>query len=196
MPPAASHPTPRRPCNESLSALLSSHSSLLFSGCSQSGAPAAAPPSVAQAQLVRSIAAAEPQSIPATGTLRAKETATISAQMPGQIRRVLVQAGDRVHAGQLLVELDDAAMRSALNQASAAAEAASRQQMAAQSDASLAAETLARYQTLKNENSVSPAGVRRGTEALAGGAVAARVLCGADAAGAGRSGWRPHATWL
>jgi len=131
-------------------------SPLLFSGCSRSVAPAVAAPPAVQAQLARSVSAAEPQSISTTGTLRARETAAISAQVPGQIRRVLVEAGDRVRAGQLLVVLDDAAMRSALNQASAAAEAAGRQQMAAQADASLAAETLARYQALKDENSVSP----------------------------------------
>lgn len=130
-------------------------STVLFSGCSHSIAPPAALPTVVRAQMVRSISAAEPQSIPATGTLRAKETASISAQVPGQIRRVLVQAGDRVCAGELLVVLDDAVMRSALNQASAAAEAASRQQAAAQSEASLDAATLARYQMLKRENSVS-----------------------------------------
>lgn len=130
-------------------------SPVLFSGCSHSSAPPAAAPAVVAAQVVRSVSAAEPQSIPATGTLRAKETANISAQVPGQIRRVLVQAGDQVRAGQLLVVLDDAATRSALDQANAAAEAASRQQAAAQSEASLAAATLARYQMLKKENSVS-----------------------------------------
>lgn len=130
--------------------------SLLLAGCSRSVAPAAVAPPTVQAQLVRSVSVVEAQSIAATGTLRAKQSAAISAQVAGQIRRVLVAAGDRVRAGQLLVVLDDAAMRSALNEASAAAEAASRQQMAAQSDASLAAETLARYQMLKTENSVSP----------------------------------------
>ncbi len=128
---------------------------LLVAGCSHGSAPEAAPATV-QAELVRSVSAAEPESISTTGTICAKETAAISAQVPGQIRRVLVQAGDRVRAGQLLAVLDDAAMRSSLNQANAAAEAATRQQMAAQSDASLAAETLARYEILKKENSVSP----------------------------------------
>ena len=131
-------------------------SPLPFSGCSRTGTPPAASPVTVQARLVRSVSATEPQSIPTMGTLRAKETATISAQLPGQIRRVLVQAGDRVRAGQLLVVLDDAAMLAALNQANAAAEAANRQQMAAESDASLAAGTLSRYQMLKNEDSVSP----------------------------------------
>ncbi len=130
---------------------------LLVAGCSHGGAPAvAAASATVQAELVHSVSTPEPERICTTGTLRAKETAAISAQVPGQIRRVLVQAGDRVRSGQLLVVLDDAAMRSSLNQANAAAEAASRQQMAAQSDASLAAETLARYEILKKENSVSP----------------------------------------
>lgn len=128
----------------------------LLLGCSHSGAPVAAAPAAVSAQVVRSVSAEEPDSIAAAGTLRPRETATISAQVPGQIRRVLVQAGDRVRAGQLLATLEDAALRSSLNQANSAAEAARRQQMAAQADASLAAETLARYQTLQQENSVSP----------------------------------------
>jgi RND family efflux transporter MFP subunit len=130
--------------------------SVLALGCSHPSAPPAASRLPVQAELVRSISAAEPQSISTIGTLHARETAAISAQVPGQIRQVMVQAGDRVRAGQLLVVLDDEAMHSALNQANAAEQAASRQQMAAQADASLAAETLARYQMLKNENSVSP----------------------------------------
>lgn len=129
---------------------------LLASGCSRSGAPPAISPLVVRAEVVRSISAAERQGIATTGTLRARETAVISAQVQGQIRQVLVRAADRVRAGQLLVVLDDTAMRAALHQAQAAEEAAHRQQYAAQTDASLAAQTLARYQMLKNENSVSP----------------------------------------
>jgi RND family efflux transporter MFP subunit len=97
-----------------------------------------------------------PQSIRTSGTVHAKETAMISAQMPGTIRQVMVQAGDRVRTGQLLVTLDDSAMRSDLNRATAAQLAVEKQQMAAQASATLAAGTLARYQELKNEKSVSP----------------------------------------
>ena len=66
----------------------------------------------------------------------------ISAQMPGTIRQVLVQAGDRVRTGQLLIALDDSAMRSELNRATAAQMAVEKQQMAAQASATLAAGTL------------------------------------------------------
>lgn len=97
-----------------------------------------------------------PQAIRTAGTVHAKETAIISAQMPGTIRQVLVQAGERVRAGQLLVTLDDSALSSEVNRATAAQMAVEKQQMAAKANASLAAGTLARYQELKDQNSVSP----------------------------------------
>lgn len=128
----------------------------LLLGCSHAGDPPLKPPPVVQAQLVHSLAAQTQETISTTGAVHARETAVISAQIPARIRAVLVQAGNRVRAGQLLITLDDEAMRAQLNQATAAQTAAGKQQMAAQSDASLAAETLARYQVLKEQNSVSP----------------------------------------
>lgn len=128
---------------------------VLLAGCAR-GTPAPAEPPTAMAQLVRSAAEPMPQTIETAGTIHAKETATISAQVPGPIRRVFVQAGDRVSAGQLLVTLDDAAMQSSLNQASAAQAAAEKQQAAAQANAQLAAGTLARYEILRDQKSVSP----------------------------------------
>jgi RND family efflux transporter MFP subunit len=127
----------------------------LLAGCSRSAPVASAPPT-AQAQLVQSTAAQAAGSIAATGTLHARETATISAQIPASIRRVLVQPGDRVRAGQLLVTLDAEAQDAALNEAGHAAAAAHLQQMAAESDAALARETLARYRILQQQKSVSP----------------------------------------
>ncbi len=43
-----------------------------------------------------------------TGTLEARVKANVSAKISGRIESVLVDQGDRVTAGQLLVELDDA----------------------------------------------------------------------------------------
>jgi RND family efflux transporter MFP subunit len=129
---------------------------VLLVGCSRGGSPTPATQPMVQAAMVRSVFAQMPQIIRSTGTVHAKETAIISPQIPGHIRQVLVQAGDRVRAGQLLVTLDDAAMQSALDQATAGEAAAQKQQMAAQTQASLAAETLARYQMLQAQNSVSP----------------------------------------
>jgi RND family efflux transporter MFP subunit len=128
---------------------------VLLAGCSRSAPARPDPPTVA-AQVVRSTAAAIPESIAAAGTLHAKETATLSAQIPAPIRQVLVQPGEQVRAGQVLITLDAAAQHAALNEAGHAAAAAHLQQMAAQSDAMLAAETLARYRILQQQNSVSP----------------------------------------
>jgi RND family efflux transporter MFP subunit len=125
-------------------------------GCSHESQPVQAATPTAQAQVVKATQQQMPQSIRTSGTLHAKETAMISAQMPGTIRQVLVQAGDRVRARQLLIALDDSSMRSELNRATAAQMAMEKQQMAAQAGATLAAGTLARYQELKNEKSVSP----------------------------------------
>ncbi|MFP5226867.1 MAG: efflux RND transporter periplasmic adaptor subunit [Acidobacteriota bacterium] len=127
----------------------------LLLGCTETKPAPAAPPT-AQAQLVHSVAQQLPQTLSMSGTVHAKETAVISAQVPAHIRQVLVQAGDRVRAGQLLVTLDDAAMQSAVQQATAAQTAVEKQQAAAQTNAQLAAGTLARYEMLKNEKSVSP----------------------------------------
>jgi RND family efflux transporter MFP subunit len=44
----------------------------------------------------------------ATGPIRAREDAVLAAKGSGQIKRVLVQVGDRVRAGQPLVEMDAA----------------------------------------------------------------------------------------
>lgn len=130
--------------------------SLLLAGCSHGTKPTEGAPPVAQAQVVKSVWLEAPQQIRTTGTVHAKETAVISAQVTGDIRQVLVQAGGRVRAGQLLVILDAAAMQSALERAVAAQSAAEKQQAVAQANAALAAGTLARYKMLKEQRTVSP----------------------------------------
>ncbi len=129
---------------------------VLLAGCTRPGPAVHGTPPVAKAALVKSVKAQVPEVIPITGTVHAKETAAISAQVPATIRQVLVQAGDRVHAGEVLVRLDNAAMDAGLKRAQAAQAAVEKQQQAAESKASLAKSTLHRYEMLKKENSVSP----------------------------------------
>lgn len=129
---------------------------VLLAGCSHTSQPVQSAPAVVQVQLVKSFAAQLPQLIPLTGTVHAKETATISPQAPGRIRTVLVQAGQRVQAGQLLVTLDAAAAQADLQRAIAAQQAVEQQQQIAATHASLAASTFARYRILQEEKSVSP----------------------------------------
>ena len=130
--------------------------SLAAFGCksNESGNPAAV--EAVQARIVESKEVQATATVQATGTLRAREAATLSAQVMSRVQQVLVREGDSVKAGQTLVVLDDATFRSATEQAQAAVKAAESQQIAAQTNADLAASTLARYKQLQSQKSVSP----------------------------------------
>jgi RND family efflux transporter MFP subunit len=144
-------------------------SAMMMAGC-QGGESASPVIQTAQARVVTSQQQQVPQNVRSTGTVHARETAIISAQVMGRIQQVLVHPGDSVRAGQILVVLDDAALRASSEQAQAAVRAAQGQQAAAQTDANLAASTLERYRQLQAEKSVSPQEmdeVARRTEAAA-----------------------------
>jgi len=132
-------------------------SATLLAGC-HTGEPAAAPGAVEtmKARVVESRQQEVSVPLRSTGTVHARETAVISAQVMGRIQQVLVREGDGVRAGQTLVVLDDAALHSQVEQAQAGVMAAQNAQAAAQTNAALAASTLARYKQLESEKSVSP----------------------------------------
>ena len=109
-----------------------------------------------QARVVESQMQEVPVNLRSTGTVHARETAVLSAQVMGRIQQVLVHEGDSVRTGQTLIVLDDAALRTALEQAQAGLKAAQNAQTAAQTNASLATSTLNRYKQLEQEKSVSP----------------------------------------
>jgi RND family efflux transporter MFP subunit len=136
--------------------LILAASSALIAGCHSADSAPPAATQTTQARLVESRQQDAPMTVHATGTLHARESATISAQVVGRIERVLVREGDTVRAGQALVLLDDAMLRSSADQAQAAYRAALSQQAAAQEQSTLAASTLARYKQLQAEKSVSP----------------------------------------
>ena len=131
-------------------------SAALTSGChgNESAAPAAV--QTVQARVVESQQQQVPLNLRATGTVHARETAVVSAQVAGRIQQVLVREGDSVRAGQTLVVLDDAALRASVDQAQAGVKAAQDEQAAAQTDEKLAASTLDRYRQLQAEKSISP----------------------------------------
>jgi RND family efflux transporter MFP subunit len=139
-----------------LSGCLLAASSAMLAGC-HSGEPARpAATQTVQARVVESRQQEAPVTVRATGTLHSRETAVVSAQVVGRIQQVLVREGDDVRAGQTLAVLDDATLRAAADQAQAAVKAAENQQDAAQTNANLAASTLARYKQLQAQKSVSP----------------------------------------
>jgi RND family efflux transporter MFP subunit len=127
-----------------------------FAGC-KSTEPSRSPAvQTVRARIVESRQEQVAATLRATGTLRARESSTLSAQVMGRVQSVLVREGDRVRAGQTLVVLDDATLKGSAEQAEAAVQAAANQQIAAQKNADLAASTLARYQQLQAQKSVSP----------------------------------------
>ena len=165
---------------------------VMIAGC-HGGEPAATPGVVqtVQARVVESQQQQLPVNLRSTGTVRSKETAIVSAQVMGRIQQVAVHEGDSVRAGQTLVILDDAALRSQVEQAQAGVKAAQNAQAAAQTNAALAASTLERYKQLQAQKSVSPQEmdeVSRRAEGAAASVDAMRAQ--ADAARAQESGAR------
>jgi RND family efflux transporter MFP subunit len=144
-----------------------------------------------QARLVESQQQQVPLNVRSTGTVHARETVIVSAQIMGRIQQIMVREGDSVRAGQTLVVLDDASLRASTDQAQAAVKVAQSEQVAAQTDAKLAASTMERYKQLQAEKSVSPQEmdeVSRRAEAAAARLDAVRAQT--DAARAQESGAR------
>ena len=127
-----------------------------LAGCDSSQPSRSAPVQTVQARVVETRQQQAPVTVRVTGTLHARQTAVISAQVVGRIQQVLVRQGDTVRAGQTLAVLDDATLKASVDQAQAAVKAAENQQAAAQTNAELAASTLARYKQLQAQRSVSP----------------------------------------
>ncbi len=160
-------------------------------GCHSGDSARLASQQTVQTRVVESQAQELALNIRSTGTVHARQTAVVSAQVAGRIEQVLVRAGDRVRAGQLLVVIDGAALRASMDQAQAGVKAAQSEQVAAQSESRLAASTLERYRQLEAQKSVSPQEmdeVSRRAEAAAARFEAVRAE--ADAARAQESGAR------
>lgn len=128
----------------------------MVAGCHGTDSASPAVVETVQARVVESRVQEVPVNLPSTGTIHAMETTVVSAQVMGRIQQVLVREGDSVRAGQTLVVLDDAALRSSLEQAQAGLKAAQNARAAAQANASLATSTFNRYKQLESERSVSP----------------------------------------
>ena len=128
----------------------------LMAGCHNSEAASPVEVQTLQARVVESQQQEFPLNVRSTGTVHARQTAIVSAQVVGRIQQVLVREGDNVRAGQILVVIDGAGLRSSVDQAQAGVKAAQGEQAAAQTDAKLAASTLERYRQLEAQKSVSP----------------------------------------
>ncbi len=104
----------------------------------------------------------QPEFYEASGTVFARTAATVSAKVMGEIREVLVQEGDAVAAGDILVKIDDSQLSARLQQSEAAlaeanqgASAARAAFESAQASFELAEKTMRRYEMLIENESVS-----------------------------------------
>ncbi len=131
-------------------------SAALIAGCHGSDQTNQAAVDTVTARVVVSRQQQIPVGLRATGTIHAKDTAIISAQVMGRIEQVPVRAGDMVRAGQTLVILDGATLRQSAAQAQAGILVAQNQEAVARANAGLASSTLARYKQLLADKSVSP----------------------------------------
>ena len=148
-------------------------------------------PTPAQVTQGLSVAQASMQQVPAggnaVGTVRAKESTVLSAQVTARVVAVLVHEGDTVRADQTLIRLDDEAARAEVTRAQASFAASQHQVEVAKTQSALAASTLSRYQILRDRKSVSPQEfdeVDRRAQAAAAELEAAQAQLSAAQAGA------------
>ena len=127
-----------------------------LTACSKKPEAATEPVVVRDAQVTQLKNSQAPDTVDAVGTVQATESATLSSQVMGTVASVTVREGDRVRAGQSLISIDAAQLRSETERAQASVGATAQAIVAAESDAGLAASTLKRYRTLKEQKSVSP----------------------------------------
>lgn len=130
---------------------------LIAVGCSGKKTPIAqAPEVVRDLKLVQVQRKTMPDYVDAVGTVRAQQTSQLSAQVVGAIVSIRAQEGQRVRKGEVLIVLDDAQQRAAVQRASAAVNSAQQDIAAGDADYALANSTLGRYQNLYEKKSVSP----------------------------------------
>ena len=129
-------------------------SALLLAACAH---PEQAPPRVT---VDAPVVAAQRTSLPAfhsvAGTVRSQTASTLSANVVGTVVRVLVAEGDRVRAGEVVVEIDARAQRAQADRARAGGEEVERAIDAATANAKLAESTYQRYAALRERGSASP----------------------------------------
>ncbi len=133
-------------------------------------ASAEKPPLVTGVQIEKIAASPVEDFYEATGTVRAKTSTVLSSKIMGTVISLRVREGDRVRAGQTLIEIDNRDAAAQLQKAQAglrqaeqgeaeaeqAGSAAQSAKAAAEANRRLASSTLARYQTLLDRKSVSP----------------------------------------
>jgi RND family efflux transporter MFP subunit len=136
--------------------VLLSAATLALAGCTSKSPEPVAPSVVTGLAVAQTHLEQMPNTMDAIGTVHAKESAVLSAQVMGRVTSVAVHEGDSVRAGQTLVALDNAQARSDVERSRAAVASSEQEVQVAQTEASLASSTLKRYELLRERKTVSP----------------------------------------
>jgi len=81
---------------------------LALTACTKSSAPPQAAPQAMPVQTQTIAAAPVPQYDEYVSTIKSRRSATINPQVDGNLVKIYVHSGDRVHTGQILMEIDPA----------------------------------------------------------------------------------------
>ena len=129
---------------------------LVWTGCSRQ--PQTLPDQTApmQAKVISISTAMAPEGMALNGVVKARMVADISSQVLAPVSEVRVREGDSVSKGEVLVRLSSAPLAAGVQQAESQLAAAQKQEVAAQAQKNLAADTFARYDVLNQRHSVTP----------------------------------------
>jgi multidrug efflux pump subunit AcrA (membrane-fusion protein) len=81
---------------------------LALTACTKAAPPQQAAPQAMPVQTQTIAAAPVPQYDEYVSTIKSRRSATINPQVDGNLVKIYVHSGDRVHAGQILMEIDPA----------------------------------------------------------------------------------------
>ena len=88
-------------------------------GCQKKAAPAAAGMQALPVQTVAVTLSPVPQASESVATIKSRRSASMQPQVDGQLTRILVQSGDHVKPGQLLMQIDPVHQQSSVDSARA-----------------------------------------------------------------------------
>lgn len=131
---------------------------LVFSGCKDKvkpGTAGTAREAVSGVTSTKIIPSAVDEFYEASGTVKASNTSTISSRLMGTITSLKVREGERVHAGQVLITIDDRDVIQKVKAAEAGYREAQKALDGSKENRSLAETTYQRYKKLYDEKALS-----------------------------------------